>query len=182
MASITLTEGDLVTRANDLHTIFAPLRIGRERLALRRANGNPGGTIALAASDSAAGQLDYREASFRTSVDVLRGKYFELWRTLGGTTLVLDRAYFTLERVQQASNSFPEILCLHTDPGDKEEYKQGPHLHVTCAEQPIPHCHFPLELGFLHLVLQDCSALTTAMERAIRVIATDVLPRFKGDR
>jgi hypothetical protein len=178
MASITLDERDLLTRANDLHTVFAPLRKGRKRLAIRRAN-SAGGTVALAASDLAVGWLSYRDASFRTSVETLRGRYFELWRTVGRTKLLLDRAYFTLERIQQASHTFDEILCVHTDPGDIEEYKQGPHLHVTCAEQPIPHCHFPLDLGSLHTVLKDCASLTTAMQRAIRVVATDVLPKFR---
>jgi hypothetical protein len=70
------------------------------------------------------------------------------------------------------------VLCLHTDPGDAEVFKQGPHLHVSCAEDPIPHCHFPLDLGSLNMVLKDCDSLTLALQRAIGAIAKEVIREF----
>jgi hypothetical protein len=93
--------------------------------------------------------------------------------------LVLDRAYFTLLEIAPKTREFRELLCIHTDPGDSDELKQGPHLHVSCALDPIAHCHFPLDLGFLQEVLKDCDSLTAAMRRAIAVVGRDVLPRFK---
>jgi hypothetical protein len=178
MASISLQERELVSRQNSLHKIFAPLRRGKDRLAMGFANNSAGGTKILVAREQPISSRPYRDESFRTSATALRCSYFELWRVAPSNSLVLDRAYFTLLRVKQASTAFDEILCLHTDPGDHEEFKQGPHLHVSCAEHPIPHCHFPLDLGSLAVVLKNCEALTDAMERAIRVIAEDVLPRF----
>ena len=178
MGTMTLRERELVARQNSLHAIFAPLRVGRTRVALGFASDSPGGTKAIVAADQMLGRLRYREESFRTSVNSLRGRYFELWKVAKGETLELDRAYFTLLRVKNGLSDFKEVLCLHSDPGDEEELKKGPHLHVSCAEDPIPHCHFPLDLGSLQSVLKDCESLTTAMERAIGVVARDVLPRF----
>ncbi len=178
MGRITLSEQDLHARPNQLHAVFSPLRGQRERVALRFANDGPGGAKALVATDQKTGRLRYREEMFRTSVNTLRCKYFELWTVANGRELCLERAYFTLLRVAQSTRTFDEVLCLHTDPTDADEFKQGPHLHVKCAEDPISHCHFPLDLGWLEMVLTDCSTLTQAMERAIGVVAKDVLPRF----
>ena len=178
MAYITLTEHDLVTRSNRLYKLFSPLRGDRKRVALQRTNGVSGGFLALAASDMASDRLNYREAYFHTSVEALRCRYFELWSTSGGGSLILNRAYFTLVQVDRTAQVFRDILCLHTDPGGENRYKQGPHLHISCAEQPIPHCHFPLDLGCLDIVLENCDALTDAMQRAIQIVATDVLHRY----
>ncbi len=179
MASITLSEEQLRERSNSLHSVFAPLRDGKPRVALGFAKDPPGGSTALVVTDAKTGRLQYREESFRTSVKVLRCRYFELWRIAGGKILSLDRAYFTLVEVVPSTTEFRELLCIHTDPDDDNELKRGPHLHVSCAPPPISHCHFPLDLGFLKAVLKDCDSLTTAMQRAIAVVASDVLPRFK---
>lgn len=178
VASITLHERDLVRRTNELHTVFAPLRVGRERVSIGFAKDSPGGTIVLVVRDKTLGRSGYRQESFRTSVDALRCQYFELWRASTGGKRVLNRAYFTLLEVVVDSHEFRELLCIHTDPTDEDELKQGPHLHVKRASEPIPHCHFPLEFGFLAQVLKNCDSLTKAMGRAISVIGRDVLPRY----
>jgi hypothetical protein len=179
MGSITLPERNLRERLNTLHELFAPLRNGRQRVACRFASGCPSGTAALVATDDTVGAGSYRGVSFRTSVKVLRCSYFELWRGPARGSYTLDRAYFTLVEVVRATHEYSDLLCIHTDPGDENNLKQGPHLHVSCAPDPIRHCHFPLEFGFLETVLTDCGSLSLAMQRAIEVIARDVLPRFK---
>lgn len=179
MASITLSEEELQRRSNSLHSLFDPLRDGRSRVALGFAKDAPGGSTALVVTDAKTTGLQYREETFRTSVKVLRCRYFELWRVARGKNLSLDRAYFTLLEVVSPSRPFQELLCVHTDPSDNDDLKRGPHLHVSCAPDPISHCHFPLDFGFLQAVLKDCDSLTAAMRRAIAVVARDVLPRFK---
>jgi len=92
--------------------------------------------------------------------------------------MALDRAYFTLLEVVPGAHEFRDLLCIHTDPADALDLKQGPHLHISCAPDPMSHCHFPLEFGFLNTVLEDCNSLTAAMQRAIHIVAIDVLPAF----
>jgi len=179
MASITLSEQDLSDRRNSLHSMFAPLRGEKPRVALGFATDSPRGTRALVVTDEKTAGLRYREESFRTSVAALRCRYYELWRTRPGGNLALYRAYFTVVEVVPTTTEFPQLLGVHTDPTDNDDLKQGPHLHVFRAPQPIPHCHFPLDYGFLQTVLEDCDSLTAAMRRAIAVVARDVLPRFK---
>lgn len=179
MPSIVLPERKLRERLNTLHKLFVPLRKDKSRVACRFAGGCPGGTTALVATDERTGSVVYSGESFRTSAAGLRCRYYELWRGSGGGNFTLNRAYFTLVEVVSETHEYREVLCIHTDPDDDNELKQGPHLHVSCAPEPMQHCHFPLEFGFLYAVLKDCDSLTSAMERAISIVATDVLPRFK---
>jgi hypothetical protein len=181
MATISLKQGELIRRSNTLYRIFAPLRERRSRVAVLVKAGTPGGTTALVASDERQGSRDYREASFRTKNRAIRCSYFELWKIAGGRDLLLDRAYFTVLRVVPATREFRELLCVHADPAAPLDLKQGPHLHISCAPDPIPHCHFPLEFGFLPVVLADCGSLTAAIARAIRLVAIEVLPRFESN-
>jgi len=179
MGLITLPEAALHTRSNMLHALFTPLREGKPRVAIGFAYDNPGNTMALVATDEKAGALHYRDESFRTSMDVLRCRYYELWQIAARGDLALDRAYFTLLEVVRATHDFRDLLCIHTDPDDSNDLKQGPHLHLSCAPDPMGRCHFPLEFGCLKAVLKDCDSLTKAMQRAISVVAREVLPRFK---
>lgn len=179
MASITLPESELRKRSNTLHKLFTPLRGKWPRVAIRFSGGSPGGTITLVATDEKAGVLLHRGDSFRTSTQVLRCRYYEQWQVSTHSTFRLYRAYFTLLEVVRAAREYDELLCIHTDPADNSDLKRGPHLHVSCAPDPMQRCHFPLEFGFLEVVLKDCDSLTIAMQRAINVVARDVLPRFE---
>jgi hypothetical protein len=178
MAQLTLQERDLASRANALHRVFAALRGDRDRVGGGFAIDSPGGTKAIVMSDRPRGTLKYRDESFRTFSQRLRCRYFELWALTSSGTYVLDRAYFTLFEVVPGVTAYKDVLCIHADPADADEHKQGPHLHVVCAPEPIPGCHFPLDLGALKAVLKDCGSLTEAMQRAVGVVAKDVLPRF----
>ena len=133
MPSITLLERDLIERSDALHEMFAPLRRGKPRIAIGFAKDSPGGTRALVATDGNVAFLRYRDESFRTSTRLLRCQYFELWRSSTRDKLALDRAYFTLLRVEQREHLYQELLCIHADPTDKNDLKQGPHLHMSCA-------------------------------------------------
>lgn len=181
MPFIKLSERELFARSNSLHGLFAPLRPKGSRVAIGFAKDSPGGTKVLVATDRRSdAPVCYRDESFRTSVDLIRCRYFELWKSEGSSNLILDRAYFTLVTAVPETHGFSELLGIHSDPADVSNLKQGPHLHVSCAKDPIPHCHFPLDLGALNSVLSDCSTLTDALARAINTVATDVLPRFKA--
>ena len=179
MAAIKLAERELQARSNTLHVLFAALRDGKPRVAVGFGKGAPGGATVLVAKDGQQSAKPYRDESFRTSVETIRCRYFELWRSSGDNFVILDRAYFTLLEVVPEDREFRDVLCIHTDPADVNDLKQGPHLHMTCAPGPVSHCHFPLEFGFLNAVLKDCDSLTAAMQRAISVVAIDVLPAYR---
>lgn len=149
-------------------------------MAIRSAADSPRGTTALVATDEKTDAARYRGESFRTSAPALRCSYFELWQGPAGDDWALDRAYFTLLEVVPATRDYRDLLCIHADPAEDNDFKRGPHLHLSCAPDPMHRCHFPLEFGFLKIVLKDCDSLTEAMKRAIDIVARDVLPRFDG--
>ncbi len=180
MGLITLPERDLKRRVNDLHQLFTPLRGRGPRVACKFTSSGVGGLLKIIATDDRTGAGPYSEESFRTSADVLRCNYYELWRGSAHGVYLLERAYFSLLEVVRQTHAYRSLLCIHTDPNDENDLKQGPHLHVSCAPDPIHHCHFPLEFGFLDAVLSDCDSLSLAMQRAIQVVSRDVLPRFKN--
>jgi len=134
----------------------------------------------LAIHDGGVSKLPYRRWCFRTHVKGLRAAYFELWKPAGaGSELRLDRAYFTLMQVVGPDKPYRELLGIHCDPDDASRLKKGPHLHVAHAHDPLPHCHFPLNLGHLDSILTDIAELTYAIELALGVVAEDVLPRYQ---
>jgi hypothetical protein len=135
--------------------------------------------IALVATDEETDVVHYLDASFRTSAVALRCNYHELWQGPARDYWSLNRAYFTLLEVVPALPNYQPLLCIHADPVEDSDFKQGPHLHMSCAPDPMHRCHFPLEFGFLKTVLRDCESLTDAIKRAIEIVAGDVLPRFE---
>lgn len=180
MPTISVTEADLVKRSNSLYRLFSPLRVNdATRVACGFAKDSPGRSKVLVASDGTTRDRRYREETFRTSIPDLRCKYFEVWQPGKANHVVLNRAYLTLLRVGAPGRDFEELIALHTDPDDSSDMKQGPHLHVTCAPDPMHHCHFPLAWGFLTQVLRNCDSLTVAFGLAIKMIAQDVLPRYR---
>lgn len=178
MARLVLPEHEIASRMNSLHVVFAPLRDGRRRLAFGRATGTPGGTVGIVAHEQKGSRLSYRSERFGTKVKALTSSYFELWRGHQAGTLYLDRAYFALYTTTPGTHRATELICLHTDPDDGDEFKRLPHLHFKCATEPIPHCHFPLELGFHDVVVKDVGELTSAMARAVGILAKEVVSRF----
>lgn len=178
MPSITLSTKSLCERSDELHELFIPLRGPKSRLAIRSATDSPRGTTALVAMDETTDAVHYLSESFRSSVPGLRCSYYELWQGTASDNWVLNRAYFALLRVVPATRDYRDLLCIHADPAEDNDLKRGPHLHVSCAPDPLHRCHFPLEFGFLKMVLKDCNSLTHAMKRAIDIVARDVLPRF----
>jgi hypothetical protein len=180
MPSLTLSTKSLRERSDKLHELFIPLRGSKPRVAIRSATDSPRGMTALVAMDEKAGAVRYLSESFRSSAPALRCSYYELWRGPAGDDWALNRAYFTLLGVAPPARHYDALLCIHADPADDNDLKRGPHLHVSCAPDPLHRCHFPLEFGFLDKILRDCGSLTDAMKRAIDIVARDVLPRFAG--
>lgn len=92
----------------------------------------------------------------------------------------LDRAYLTIFRTDPTTRAEVEFLCLHCDPNESDNadhgiYKQGPHLHIRAAEDPIPHAHIALNRGHLEDVLTSAHNLSEAMELGVLMIKEEVL-------
>ncbi|HEY0556722.1 MAG TPA: hypothetical protein VGG20_20870 [Thermoanaerobaculia bacterium] len=107
--------------------------------------------------------------------------YFEAWKSVEDSGLwTLFQAYFSLYQTVRSAHSEREILAIHCDPLEEARaphalYKQGPHLHVKLAEDPIPHAHFALNRGHLPDVLSSVGSISSAMEMALIMVREQVL-------
>jgi len=136
----------------------------------------------LAAHDGAIPNSDYQDWRFSTYRRDFRCKYYEVWKSIDDRffTYELNRAYFTLFRVYRAPLREDSLFALHSDPitGDTEPhafYKQGPHLHMDFAEDPLPHAHIALNRSHLEDTLVSVESLSTALSVAVNMLREQVL-------
>ena len=121
----------------------------------------------------------YREMRFRTRAQGLWAQYFEIWRERPGQDrLALEQICLNVYSVRSASDVLHPLVSIHSEPTDTSDMKKGPHLHVVQAEDPLPHCHFPLDYGRLDGVLKSAQSLTDALRNAVTILDKEVVARF----
>ena len=170
-----LAEKQLVSRPVAIRRMLKPLR-GSTEVACDFARTPGVGTRVIAAHDGGVlANAHYRDWRFRTRCGLIHAQYHEVWRDRGsGLEFSWERGYLHLYRRESPAELKP-IVALHCDPLDESGYKRGPHVHVIASEQPLPHCHFALNLGELEEVLASAPSLTAALGRAVRLLNDEVV-------
>lgn len=125
---------------------------------------------------------DYPSWRFSTYRTDFRCRYYEVWEPTDGRhlTYALNRAYFTLFRVSSRPAREDTLLALHCDPiiEDTERhaaYKQGPHLHLDVAGDPLSHAHIALDRIHLAEILESVGSLSSALAAAVIMLKEQVL-------
>lgn len=54
-------------------------------------------------------------------------------------------------------------------------YKRGPHIHVSAAQQPLPHSHLALNAMHIDDVLKSIDSLDTAVRSGVVLLRDQVL-------
>ena len=139
-----------------------------------------GRAFVIAISDTIESGTDFTTWRFNTYIPDFHAMYYEIWRPLYEDTYYLDRVYFHLYKTKQTKLEETEYILLHCDASEPEDtehsiYKQSPHLHIKCAEHPIPHSHFALNICDLHNTLYSLENLTVAIHNAIEMLDKQVL-------
>lgn len=180
----------LLHRVNQVGRILDPLRGGKgRRFACKSvSSGNAITLITFSGPDSVTELAD--QWRFITHVPSMNGSYQERWCPVNEKRkrYYLERAYLHLYVTTQAEGEMKEkeILALHCDPNEAAEpsgwpglihskYKRGPHLHISTAEQPMPHSHFALNACHLEWVLGSVETLTKAIQVAVQMLEDQVL-------
>ena len=178
--TVSLDEPGLVGRRAAVLRLLKPLR-GQQIVACDFDPSALGGGRVLGAHDGPSSRGgNHRSWYFQTSVKIIRAQYFEVWREVGaGPRFELSQAYLHLFRFESASEKPYEVLALHADPSDDHRYRKGPHIHVMRAEQPLPHCHIPLNLERLDEVTSSMTSLHKALKTAITLVADEVLGAYR---
>jgi hypothetical protein len=189
MATVELIEEDLFAhRPRDIGGMLAELQ-GRQVACQASVGLVSGGRIFAAHSGRTNPKSHYSQWRFRTVSRDIECQYYELWKPSGQSRVMfLDRAYLHVYRIDRAERRARQLVCIHTDPYAisstvTSPYKQGLHLHVTEASDPIPKCHFPIILSHsdhhLDELLSSSQNLTTAFGRAATMIRYELVERFR---
>ncbi len=110
--------------------------------------------------------------------------YYEIWREdrTGNDIWTLERAYLHIYRVDamRREELETEYVLLHCDPNEPSNaahsiYKQGPHLHVQAAPDPLRHAHVALNLSQLRDILSDAQTFTKAFKLSVVMLRDEVL-------
>jgi hypothetical protein len=134
--------------------------------------------VVIGAHDGGPPVSQYSGWRFATVAFGLNAMYHECWLRKVKNVWQLERAYLNIYK--QSGIDELEFLCLHCDPLEADtaahaRYKQGPHLHVSIAGEPIKHSHLAIHGGLLSLVLESVATLGNTMEWAVQMIRDEVL-------
>lgn len=177
--NLFLTQEDLIKRAPKLRKLLRPLyhmNGGPPAMTLTKKN-----EYYLGAADTGyQDKLDHRQWRFKTLNKSFYAEYFERWIYKEAKDIWrLERAYLHIKKIIDHNNLI-DYLALHCDPLIMKDenhyiYKVGPHLHIECAEYPIPKSHFALFLIDIEKILASVDDLTEALSTAIQMIKEQVL-------
>ena len=177
---------DINERLSMVRTLIRPLRPERnghpvdaqgQIVFTREGNGRK---AVVTIKDTGSG-LSYRDWFFRTSANLIRAQYFEIWiSNESESEWQLCQACLHLFLVQSHDDPLEEILAIHCEPSllatsDKLRFKRGPHVHLKAAKHPIGKAHFPLNLGHLEEVLSTIDNLGKALSDAVHIAQLEVI-------
>lgn len=179
MPLIQLDEKDIARRGLGISRLLRPLsRIPSGPACARR--GGSTGEIIICAHEGSIIKSNFADWRFATTTPGFWANYYEIWSPFDKARrrFCLEKAYLTIYKEDK------EYICLHCDPNrteveksGKATYQKGPHLHVKCAETPIPKAHLALTGVYLDQTLADAANLTKALEWSIQMIRDEVLDR-----
>ena len=161
MTSPQIRINELVNRVQDIIALLAPLRQTGLSVACNICRYQYFGCKVVAAHEGFKNAENFNDWYFRTFVGQIWCQYYELWKPFNGfSKLTLNRAYLNVVIENKETRSFDKLVSIHCEPyyiadTRQSRYKRGPHLHVQKAENPIPKCHFPLNLAELDKVLSS---------------------------
>lgn len=180
MPVVQLSEEDIARRGSNISRLLRPLsRIPSGPASERRGGSN--GEIIIGVHEGSLIKSDFTDWRFATTTPGFWANYYEIWSLVNEKRrqFCLEKAYLTIYKDDR------EFLCLHCDPNgteikaaEKAIYQKGPHLHVKCAEKPIPKAHLALTGVHLDKTLSDAAALTNALKWSIQMIRDEVLDRI----
>jgi hypothetical protein len=179
-----IKEKDLIGRGDEICKLIKPL-VGSRRVAFHRFTSRR--RVVFGTFSGPTPDVPVDEWRFATFVPSIRGAYRELWTPSDDSAkrYYLEQAYLHLYEQLSVVETERQFLALHSDPNESPKsphakYKQGPHVHVVTAPQPLPHSHFALNLGDLAGVLSSLDRLHTAFSTAVLMLKEQVLDVYRG--
>lgn len=130
-----------------------------------------------------------RDWRFPSLVSSIQCRYMERWLWVDATqsSLRLRHAYFHLDHLQGPEDAPREILAFHWEPlpmgpddPDNSNLRR-PHLHITCAREPLGHAHFGTTLTVPPESQTNPEYLDLLLEEVFAMVEVEVLDRINSD-
>jgi hypothetical protein len=184
MAFVVINEDELVRqRPKAIRQFLLPLAKGE--VACNAAKSPFAGGRVFAAHDGLDARKEFRDWRFASKHRNILCQYFELWKPSERTReWFLDRAYLNLFLVDRVLRQQKELVSVHADPNNDDSapvghFKKGPHLHVKHLEEPLPHAHFPMTIGYVDKVVESAPELTRVLQEIASLLSIEVIDRFE---
>jgi hypothetical protein len=169
MSRIKLKSRTVVSRPNTLSKMFCLLTGARRPFAY----GPSSSGLIIYSGD---GRPTPAVSQVATKADHVFLNYYEIWsETQTPTELFLDRCYLHINRLSLDRIDHDPLLALHSDldcvaPTIENNYKRGPHIHLTAGDHPFHHSHIALSLNDLDETCGDLENLMRSLERNLDMI------------
>ena len=183
MYRLTEREQNLRRRVGTIQRILGSMRAKELPVAVRDVP-TAGMQRIFAAFDKNYVNGSYDEWIFRTNIRRIYASYYERWQPDDAPhRWVLERAYLSVRLAGHPGEDPMSLVCIHCDPLDRTyaypRVKQGPHLHVDCAEDPLPHCHFALNYCHLTDTLKSVDSLGQALMSLVDMLANELRHHYE---
>jgi hypothetical protein len=184
MATIRLSEKDLVGRRNEILKLVGPLVADRNRIEIRPVG--LGQNIRLGVINKGTipqAILDVDLIRIPTKVRGVFLNYYELWLSQSNGNYDLDRTYLHLNLKRSSDETERQILCLHCDvtlqvSSTVSPFKLGPHLHVGGANPDISKAHIGICINDANKGGSTVESLTKTLSLAVSMISLEIFPRY----
>lgn len=188
MPQLTITRDQLRSqRFIKVPVLLSSVVRNHKSLRCKQVSGGNNQYIISTYEGSSPSNFDYRSWRFKTIKDDLRANYFEIWRPSDPeqSNWYLFRAYLTIFAVNQVTRTEKELVALHCDPDEPDDaphakYKQGPHLHMLWAADPLQHSHIALNSSryLQNGVLASFQNLSDHFDEAVKLISEQVISYY----
>lgn len=130
-----------------------------------------------------------RDWRFPSLVNSIQCRYMErwLWVDAAQRSLRLRHAYFHLDHHRGPEDVPQEILAFHWEPlptgpdDDDNNNLRRPHIHITCAREPIGHAHFGTTLTVSPESQSNPGYLDQLLGEVFAMVGVEVLDRINAD-
>lgn len=166
-------------RPTEITSLLAPLARDPNRFVCKRVPNTKRAYFAV--RNSVASADDPRDWRFSSPKETFVFRYTESWIRSEADTYDLYHFSLGLHRTPRPQED-EEWLSLDCEPtwspaADHGIYKQGPHMHIKRAGEPLSHIHFPLiTASLLPRAFESSDDLFIAVSDIVTMLKKQVLP------
>lgn len=178
MYKILVDQKSLYKRGNSLNSLLRPIRSNNSPFAWKIVTGVNQIVIATREKNVTSDFRDWRINTFHSN---LKANYFEVWRSEKNNLWCMEKCYLNFFYLNRSTQNESEYICIHADPLEINYthliYKQSIHIHISKAEDPIPHGHLAIGHQFLSSIYASEQTFFSHFKEYLQLIVHEILSK-----